>query len=493
MRYTPFRLVSIAILIFASTVDIYALESGWEQMTVNKYSYKFQKLVINDLVSVQVSPDNKSIYTYHNDAILRIWDFQRGVLLDSVKFTPQPDEFQFSKDGKTAVIVDYGIHPYNPDLPNISIQKIKIYDLASKKTLCNTTVDFNKYFTIYDYEDYKSLYDYSSDKNEMYMRTSATRHSSDYMRNQVLLTYGHFIIFEVKKDSFIIKKEISKGAEVIDFLYYNDSTLLYTFSSSYHSFYNLPDAGLPKDVERSFSNGLTKSNLFSNTNSSLISYSNRYTPEAGYTGSSGYVGNIFPTSMQNRILFEGTKSFYYYDLSSDSILRKDSIRFPFSGRLLLATTYSANDVLVMYQYGNFYFNDIRTTAQLDSIATPVSITSFTVTNNDKSLLAWNSQGIIILIDIERITPVKEETIQTRENVIFPNPTTGIITLNNSAFQSGQLKINLVNLTGNTHRVLYDNFYNQEKLSFDISNVPAGSYLVTAHQNSKATSFKVVKE
>ncbi len=495
MKYSIFHSLTVAIVVFLSSLELLSSESGWEQ----RQGYKYQKLVLSNLVNVQMSSDKNTIYTYHSDAMLRVWDFQSGVLLDSIKFNLKPDEFQFSKDGKTAVIIDYGIASYNPNLSRISIQKIQIYDLHSKKILCNDDVDFRRHFSSNNLEDYKSSYDYVSDRNELYVRSSGNSYGYGGAPNIIAqYTCGHFTVLGILQNSLIVKREISGvnplgGVDVIDFLNYNDSLLLYSTSSFYTSFYYLPDSQQKMTSYSWNNNGLVRFNLHNHIKSGLVTYYNSFTPAKGYSGASGYVGGIIPTCLNNCILFNVGGQFYYYDLSLDSILSNVSIPIPYSKGKLITDTYSANDVLVLYQGSAFYFNDIRTSDQIDSIIPPISITSFTVTNNDKSILAWNIKGEVIVIDIARITPVKEETVQSQENTVYPNPSTGIITLKNSDFQSSQLKIDLIDITGSPVRVLYNNFYSQEELRFDLSIVPAGIYGITAHQNNKIISFKVIKE
>jgi len=64
-----------------------------------------------------------------------------------------------------------------------------------------------------------------------------------------------------------------------------------------------------------------------------------------------------------------------------------------------------------------------------------------------------------------------------EPVIYPNPTTGELIIKSSYFQQGQLKIELFDLNGNLLKILYDGFYSQDDLRFDISFVSSGIYIL----------------
>ena len=79
-NYVPIILVT---LLFAGICfSVSAQDSGWEQRT----GYKYQKLLIKDLVCLHLSPNSDTIYTYNKDGFLRIWDFESGMLIDSVNF-----------------------------------------------------------------------------------------------------------------------------------------------------------------------------------------------------------------------------------------------------------------------------------------------------------------------------------------------------------------------------------------------------------------------
>ncbi len=111
-------------------------------------------------------------------------------------------------------------------------------------------------------------------------------------------------------------------------------------------------------------------------------------------------------------------------------------------------------------------------------------------NSGNYLLAYNELAVELL---NSITTSVNLGPPLTESVLYPNPTTNKITLSNSYFQPGQLRIDLVDLNGRNIKVLYDSLYNKEELKFDLSFLSAGTYIIKATQNNKVRSFKIIKE
>jgi myo-inositol-hexaphosphate 3-phosphohydrolase len=51
---------------------------------------------------------------------------------------------------------------------------------------------------------------------------------------------------------------------------------------------------------------------------------------------------------------------------------------------------------------------------------------------------------------------------------------------------------LIDLNGNLLKILFDGFYSQEDLKFDISFVASGIYILKANQNNTLKTFKIIK-
>ena len=76
-------------------------------------------------------------------------------------------------------------------------------------------------------------------------------------------------------------------------------------------------------------------------------------------------------------------------------------------------------------------------------------------------------------------------------VLYPNPSTGSITLQSSNFIPGQLNVELLNLTGIIIKSLYNGQYDYEELKFDVSFLNKGIYIIRTVQNSVIKTFKLI--
>jgi hypothetical protein len=80
-----------------------------------------------------------------------------------------------------------------------------------------------------------------------------------------------------------------------------------------------------------------------------------------------------------------------------------------------------------------------------------------------------------------------------ENIrIYPNPTTGIFTLEQTVFVSSQaLKLEIYTLLGK--RIMSDNIMGEKKHQINLGDVPAGIYLVRIMTGEKIETIKLVKQ
>lgn len=73
-----------------------------------------------------------------------------------------------------------------------------------------------------------------------------------------------------------------------------------------------------------------------------------------------------------------------------------------------------------------------------------------------------------------INPVKPESIYT----VYPNPTDGLVTIDNPAHKSGEpLQISIYNTTGT---MVYTGQYTEPLIQFDLRDYPAGMYFIKIH-------------
>ena len=95
--------------------------SGW----IDKGEYKEQKLKVGPITFIRFSSDEKSIFTYGTDKILRRWSFDSGSLINKFSLVADPySYFDLSADE-----TKYGFS-YQPQYPGVqSGYQYKMYDL----------------------------------------------------------------------------------------------------------------------------------------------------------------------------------------------------------------------------------------------------------------------------------------------------------------------------------------------------------------------------
>lgn len=429
-NYVPIILVT---LLFAGICfSVSAQDSGWEQRT----GYKYQKLLIKDLVCLHLSPNSDTIYTYNKDGFLRIWDFESGMLIDSVNFIDTvskfpPNLFHFSSDGKTAVISYYGIDTLRRADSSIlytqfnSIrQKINVYDFGAKSIIAKANKNMLDWFFIKNRSatllNYSVNYNYIKEIHKLFVKSYL---QTFYIGSTGYPTYtsGYLGIVEIVNDS-LVKIEQLDSIGIYDYLNYNDSLTLYCTNSAY-------DFQSVKYMQSYFSTSysLVKHNLVTNHKTNLVSSNS----SSGISKVPDYIKitRVFPSNMKDIILYKSNSKYFYYDLASNAIIQNLFILFPHSYNRIIEAVYDSKDVLVMYQDSVFYFNNIKHLFRIDSIVSPIYVDSFFVVKNNKSLIAYNSKGEIVVLPIGTITSVPENnTITTNTITLYPNPTSETLTV-----------------------------------------------------------------
>ncbi len=92
---------------------------------------------------------------------------------------------------------------------------------------------------------------------------------------------------------------------------------------------------------------------------------------------------------------------------------------------------------------------------------------------------------------------KTETITNNEFLtnVFPNPTTGVSTLEIDVKKEEYYHINLTNLNGEILRTLYNDVYQAGHyvLNFDLFDEPSGLYLISINTPTQQKTLKIVKQ
>lgn len=511
--YLLFALVTV-LSQYASN-PLLSQESGWEQHV----GYKYQKLFVGKLNAVQTSPNGQFLYTYSD--ILITWDFQTGRLLDSVRFSPQPSNCYFSKDGRTAVLA------YTDTL--IALDNVKLYDLTTKKIIGESRANLSKTFTFSStgwhevegktFDLGTSTMDYNSGKNELHLQVNTvtwqTVQKGDDELESTREESGCYIIMENVKDTLVQKRNVH-GRGVLDYLYYNDSLLLYITRSA-NLFEALDFKKSPNSLQYqslSYLNTLNKLNLLTNKDSVMLNYEIQNDKISSDSRSyildhKADISRIYPTKMKDTIIYKsgtGNKAgrYYVYNINGTSPASY-SLGMNLTTQNVIETMFNTEDILAVYDEYSFRFLRLATGSgssghngtrdpikKIDYYSRDI-LSPFIMTKDDKSLVAITKKGEILVFDTESVVAVTEEKAsELADNRLYPNPTTGMITLDASRFHSGKLRIELTDIAGRS-TLLFDGMNEKQELRFDISSKPKGTYMITTCQDGVYEVMKCVKE
>lgn len=484
------------LLTFCTNNTLLSKESGWEQ----REGYKYQRLVVDSLTELQLSPIGDTIYTYHRNRVMMIWDSKTGKLLDSVVFSPRPSWFNFSKDGITAVI-SYG-EQYSPE------QRIQIYNLSQKRIILEQNLNLFKLFKFQSllqgctdvnhlfvpYYASTSIYNYVTDKNELFLDVfiSGSGHFVSLYTDKATKEElsGYLGVMEIKNGSLIPKKQIH-DRYVLDYEFYNDHLLVFT--SFYYKITRITENLNDRIIEQS--NTVSRYDFENNSSIDLISLDNYNDLYA-----IPFITKVIPTKLKDTFLISGGNSCYYLNINATpkTVIDQPKITFPKLNNSdeTIYNVYKNKENLVFqnsYEERVFYFIMLKSNELVDSAISPIEARGFKVINSDKELLGYNLQGEMVLLNIDEANSVNESTSSSGpNNIIYPNPTSGIALLNKEGFHQGQLQIDITDISGKQAKTLYNKLYNQEELQFDISDMPNGMYIIKAMQNGTIQSFKVIK-
>lgn len=147
---------------------------------------------------------------------------------------------------------------------------------------------------------------------------------------------------------------------------------------------------------------------------------------------------------------------------------------PFQNSIVIFDVLSGNEELV-YKYNwmdDFVFNKLVYSSKGDYI------------------LAYHRDHFYLLNDLlsSVMNPLNDDYV-----AIYPNPTTGLISIDSQQLELGKLKIELCDFNGKLKEILFDDFYKGNPLSFDISRLPGGVYFLNIIQENSTQTYKIIKE
>ena len=119
----------------------------------------------------------------------------------------------------------------------------------------------------------------------------------------------------------------------------------------------------------------------------------------------------------------------------------------------------------------------------------LSISDIKIYNNS-TVLAYAGPGILLMKWMTGTGILEGKSTK----ILYPNPTNGIITIKNGKLIAGQpLQIAISDISGKTSKILYNGIYNGNEINLNISEYPAGTYLLQVNQKVQIATYKVIKE
>jgi len=229
-------------------------------------------------------------------------------------------------------------------------------------------------------------------------------------------------------------------------------------------------------------------------------------------------GNIIPTGTDANGIYNVDPNFTVYTddanfLNDDFNLNSSSVAINSGTSLTNVKVTDAGTGLILkvddadfFQYGTTIVNadwiaigNVLNIVQIDSIDytsnTIILVNTVTRTANDKVWLFKNSSGEQVLYgtapdigayEYGSVTGLTDVTKSETDFLLYPNPTSGIITLQLSKATQGELTI--YNSIGS---VIYQEFIKNETAKIDLGGQNSGIYFITFETNKGITTKKAV--
>lgn len=126
-------------------------------------------------------------------------------------------------------------------------------------------------------------------------------------------------------------------------------------------------------------------------------------------------------------------------------------------------------------------------------STPPMFYPFPFMVDNVNRLWFGSQLFVFMYDPMLVSAVENVTSEPSVSV-FPNPTTGTVTLQLPAIQrSGEVQVRVSNLLGQTVQMTKLPVDAGQPVTLDLGNFPAGIYWLTVNQGSRFSTVKVVRK
>jgi len=118
--------------------------------------------------------------------------------------------------------------------------------------------------------------------------------------------------------------------------------------------------------------------------------------------------------------------------------------------------------------------------------------NFTISHKNDALLRINDQLILWKYDFNKFNDILEEDFQ---EVLYPNPTTNLLTIKFNLPKSEIVSVNLLSLDGKLIRNIFDGFLDlgEHKIQTATSGISSGNYFIVIHSDTFSKTLKLIIE
>ncbi len=418
--------ILIYLVIYLTIVcQVLSENSGWIQHS----DYKSQKLIFSDLISISIDLEISKFYTFNKNNKVYYWDYNTGILLDSISMEINPILIKFSEDSKSLIIIqnhqldknlreNYSFKIINLDTK--SIISSFIFQIPGSINCCNPYINSAEEFS------FNSI-DYDIQRNEFIINIGfkTKKYSSGIpVSSTTIGSCGGSGIYSVKKDSVVVIEQPSLlptydiininnklFASIVDITGFESSSASMNAKNEkyVYSVKKINPVSLGTVISRTFehsSSWVTGGKSSKDTNGIKVPFKDLY----------------YDKTNDRLIVNYGKKSFF---INYDSEVVTDSIDINNSkANILMSTNF---DYFIYFNNDSIYFQN-SITRQIDStIACPI-IPDFLLNGVGKgSLIAANYNGQIILFE-NITTNIAKKNVIDKNLSLSPNPATDYINI-----------------------------------------------------------------
>ncbi len=115
--------------------------------------------------------------------------------------------------------------------------------------------------------------------------------------------------------------------------------------------------------------------------------------------------------------------------------------------------------------------------------------SITLLKNNNSFFYASDVYAGVVTGLDKI--VSSVKIEKNTEMVYPNPTTREINLSKLEFKSGNLKIIIADINGKEIKLLFNGYYEQQNLVFNIGDLSNGTYLLKIQNANEVKTQKII--